>query len=279
MISSTGQRYLIALRYALLEQARNRLALLLLVLFVPAWYYIAYVFTSSDVVAFKFRVTNVFLQVNALHLTLLSLGLNSITLIAGFMFFTATRKDTRFDHRLVLCGYSQFVLILAKLTALVAVACALSVYATAVLYVLFWHTGGLFLIWLSFFCAALAYGGLGLLLGFLVPGDLEGFFLIIMLSLIDNLIQNPIGNPAANKDFIRWFPSYAPTQIAVAGGFTHVIPSLYILYALIWPVSFTLISLIIFWWKTRAGSVHALLSVSSDAAPIEATSSGASSQS
>jgi ABC-2 type transport system permease protein len=278
MISFTGQRYLIAVRCALLEQARNRLALLLLVLFVPAWYYIAYVFASSDVVAFKFRVTNVFLQVNALHLTLLSLGLNSITLIAGFMFFTATRKDTRFDHRLVLCGYPQPVLILAKLTVLVVVALALSLYATAMLYVLFWHTGGLFLIWLSFFCAALAYGGLGLLLGFLVPGDLEGFFLIIMVSLIDNLIQNPIGNPAANKDFIRWFPSYAPTQVAVAGGFTHVMPSIYILYALIWPVSFTLVSLFIFWWKTRAGSVHTLPTARPPAAPIEAAAPGASSQ-
>src|SRR2546421_6558778 len=44
-------------------------------------------------------------------------------------------------------------------------------------------------------------------------GDLEGFFLIIMLSLVDTFLQNPIGNPAANRAVVEYFPSYLPMQI------------------------------------------------------------------
>jgi ABC-2 type transport system permease protein len=255
MHHAIGHRYLTAARYALLEQVRNRFALVLLLLFVPSWYYMGFLFTTDTPIAFKFRLTNVFLQVSAREVTFLTLGLNAITLIVGFMLFTATRKNTRFDHRLVLNGYPQPLLILAKLTSLVAVAAAVSLYASAVLYA-YWRPHSLPLVWLGFFCAALCYGGLGLLLGVLVRGELEGFFLIIMLSLIDTFIQNPIGNPAANQEIVKGFPAFAPMQVAVAGGFTTVAPWLYVLISLAWLAGFALLGLLIFWWKTRAWSVH-----------------------
>lgn len=269
MRHSIGQRYLTAARYALLEQVRNRFALVLLLLFIPAWYYFGLLFTTDAPIAFKFRVTDVFLQVSTRQLTFVSLGLNAITLIAGFMLFTATRKATRFDHRLVLNGYPQPLLILAKLTSLVAVAAAVSLYASAILSA-YWRPHSLPLVWLGFFCAALCYGGLGLLLGVLVRGELEGFFLIIMLSLIDTFIQNPLGNPAANQEIVKGFPTFAPMQVAVAGGFTAVTPWLYVLIALAWLAGFALLGLLIFWWKTRAWSVHSEpLSAAPAAAAVE----------
>lgn len=255
MYTSIGHRYLTAARYALLEQVRNRFALMLLLPFVPLWYYFGLLFTTDAPIAFKFRVTDVFLQVSAQEMTFLTLGLNAITLIVGFMLFTATRKNTRFDHRLVLNGYPQPLLILAKLTSLLAVAAAVSLYASAILYA-YWHPHSLPLVWLGFFCAALCYGGLGLLPGVLVRGELEGFFLIIMLSLIDTFIQNPLGNPAANQEIVKGFPAFASMQVDVAGGFTAVTPWLYVLISLAWLAGFALFGLLIFWWKTRAWSVH-----------------------
>lgn len=256
MIGSIGRRYLTATRYALFEQAKNRMAIMLLIAFVPIWYYLVGLFTIEDTpIDFKFRVTGAFLHVSGHNLTLLTAGLNAITLIVGFMLFTSTRKDRQFDHRLVLNGYPQPLLILAKFTSLVAVAAAVSLYASGLL-VAFWHPGSLPLVWLGFFCAALCYGGLGLLLGVLLRGELEGFFLIIMFSMIDTFIQNPIGNPAANQSFVVWFPAFAPTQISVAGGFTHVVPWSYVLFSLAWLVAFALFGLAIFWWKTRAWRVH-----------------------
>ncbi|HEX5503242.1 MAG TPA: hypothetical protein VFW96_11505 [Thermomicrobiales bacterium] len=257
MTQRWGWRYRTATRYMLIEQARNRLALTLLVLFVPAWYAIIGSLVDDAPLAFRFRATGGFVQVNGHHLTLLTTGLNAITLIVGFMLFSATRKNTRFDRRLVLSGYPQPLLLLARLTALVAVAAAVSLYAGLVL-LAFWRPPSWPLVWLGYGCATLIYGGIGILLGVLVRGELEGFFLIIMLSLMDSLIQNPLGNPAANKDFIHWFPTYGPTQVAVAGGIAAATPWRYVALGLAWLAGTALVGLAIFTWKTRAGSIAAL---------------------
>ncbi|HEV2236800.1 MAG TPA: hypothetical protein VGR57_09095 [Ktedonobacterales bacterium] len=82
--------------------------------------------------------------------------------------------------------------------------------------------------------------------------SVRGFFLIIMLSLMDTFLQNPYGNPVANKLVLQWFPAYGPTQIAVAGGFNHVLPGRELLITLAWVVGFALVGLAIFWWRTRA---------------------------
>ena len=239
------------------EQLRNRMALLLLVIFVPTWDYLFWLVITEDPLSFLVRATHVFIQVSGRDLTLLTAGLYAITLIVGFMLFSSTRKNTQFDRRLVLCGYPQSQLILAKLTALAAVAIVVSFYTSIVLFA-FWQPGSLPLVWLGFFCAALIYGALGFLLGVLVRGELEGFFLIIMVSLIDTSLQNPLGNPVANQDFLRWFPSYAPMQFVVAGAFNQKIPWLYLLYSLAWPIGFVFLGFAIFLWKTRARRVHAM---------------------
>ncbi len=255
MLASRWYRYLTATRYALSEQVRNRMALLLLIAFVPTWDYLFWLVVPNDPLSFLFRAAGVFIQVNGRDLSLLTAGLNAITLIVGFMLFASTRKNTHVDRRLVLCGYPQSQLILAKLTALVAVAIVVSLYTSIVLFA-FWRPSSLLLVWLGFFCAALCYGALGLLLGVLVRGELEGFFLIIMISLIDTSLQNPLGNPFANQGVIRGFPAFAPMQFSVAGAFAQHIPWLYLLYALAWPAGFALLGLGIFWWKTHAWSVH-----------------------
>jgi len=257
MNTSPAYRYLIATRYAISEQMRNRTALILLVAFVPLWDYLFWIVVPDAALPFHFRATNALLQINGRDLSLLTAGLNAITLIIGFMFFSSTRKNTSFDHRLILSGYPQSVLILAKLTALVVVAAAVSLYTSVVL-LAFWRPSSLPLVWLGFFSSALAYGTFGLLLGVLVRGELEGFFLIIMVSLMDTSFQNPFGNPLANKDFLMWFPSYAPMQFAVGGAFAQTLPWLYLLYSLAWPFAFALIGLAIFWWKTRAWKVRTL---------------------
>ena len=269
MLASLGHRYLTATWYALTEQVRNRTALLLLVIFVPTWDYLFWLVVPDTPLSFLFRATNAFIQVNGRELTLLTAGLNSITLIVGFMLFASTRRNTQFDRRLVQCGYQQSLLILAKLTALVAIAFMVSCYISVVLWV-FWRPASLPIVWLGFFCAALSYGALGVLLGVLVRGELEGFFLIIMVSLIDTSLQNPLGNPVANQEFLRWFPSFAPMQLAVAGAFTQYIPWNYLLASLAWPIGFALLGMVIFWWKTRAWSVHtAPLAAESTADAVE----------
>jgi hypothetical protein len=252
---SLWKRYAIAARFALVEQARNRFALGLLIIFVPIWDGLFGTMISSAPVAFKLQSTGAFLQVNGHDLTVLTSGFNAITLIVGFMIFTVTRRNAAFDRRLTLAGLPQPVAIAAKTTAIIVVAALISLYSTLVM-VIFWRPESLAAIWLGYLLDALTYGALGLLLGALVSSELAGFFLIIMVSLMDTLLQAPIENPLANKDFLAAFPSYGPMQVAVSGGFGHGVPWGSALLALAWFIGFALIGLLIFWWKTRIWSVQ-----------------------
>ena len=249
------QAWLTSVRFALIEQARNRFALGLLLIFVPIWDWLFGALIPNDPVAFKLQSTGAFLQVNGHNLTVLTSGFNAITLIVAFMIFTATRRNAAVDRRLVLAGLPQPVAIAAKTMAIVVVAVLISLYGASVL-LLFWHNAGFGAIWLGYLLDALIYGALGLLLGALVSSELAGFFLIIMVSLMDTLLQAPIENPLANKDFLIALPSFGPVQVAVSGGFGHGVPWSSVLLALAWFVGFALIGLLIFWWKTRIWSVQ-----------------------
>lgn len=245
------QTWLTSVRFALIEQGRNRFALGLLLVFVPLWDWLIGALIPAGPVAFKLQSTGAFLQVDGHDLTVLTSGFNAITLIVAFMLFAATRRNAAFDRRLVLAGLPQPIALAAKVAAVVVVAALVSLYATIVLEA-FWHPSAFAAVWLGYGLDALIYGALGLLLGVLVSSELSGFFLIIMVSLMDTFIQAPVENPLANKAFLVDFPSYGPMQVAVSGGFGHGVPGGSVLLALAWFVGFALLGLVIFWWRTRA---------------------------
>ena len=95
-------QYLVATRYALLEHARNRFALGLLIVFVPIWFLAIGAMIPNAPVAFKLASTNTLLQVNGHQLTILTAGFNALTLIMGFLIFAATLRGREFDRRLIL---------------------------------------------------------------------------------------------------------------------------------------------------------------------------------
>lgn len=258
MTAFFSRRLLTATRYALFEQGRNRLALGLLLVFVPLWDYLFLSITQGTTLPFKDWSTGQLLSVNGGNLTLLTAGLNGISLIVGFMFFASTERGMAFDRRLVLSGYPQAVLMLGKLIALLMVTALVALYATVILFA-FWqhgHPTQLPLIWLGFWCVALIYGGFGLLLGVLVTNELAGFFLVIMVSLMDTSLQNPLGNPLGNQPLLKVFPSFGVMQLEVAGSFTTSIPWQDVGLSLAWFAGFAVLGLLIFWWRTRARYVQ-----------------------
>ena len=241
-----------AVRFALVQQGRNRLAGILLVAFVPTWYALMVAIVPHDPLKFRLFSTGEILRVDGRHLSLITAGLNALTLIVGFAVFAAVRRALPFDRRLVSCGYRQTRLIGAKSVAVCAVACAVGIYATLVL-LGFWRPtlAGIGAIAAAFVVIALEYGALGLLLGVTVKGDLEGFFLIIMGSLMDTFLQNPVGNPVANKPVLAYFPSFGPMQFATAASFRGqwLIGDLAI--GLAWAVALAGLGLVIFSLRTR----------------------------
>jgi len=241
-----------AWRFALRNQTRNRLAGLLLVVFVPVWYLLMAALAGHQTLSFKLFATGQVLTVDARSLTLITAGLNALTLITGFAVFAAIRRTLAFDRRLVFAGYRQATLIAAKTCAIAVIAAAVALYTATVL-LAFWRPGatGWLAIWAGFTVMALTYGALGLLLGVLVKGDLEGFFLIVMGGLMDTFLQNPLGNPLANNPILEWFPSFGPMQFAAGGSFSHQDLWGHLALGLAWAAAFITSGLIIFQLRTR----------------------------
>lgn len=124
-----NQQLEVAIRHSLAGHARNRLAAVLLVVFVPVWYLLIGAMIPHASVGFRLRATGTTLLVDGHNLSLISAGLNTITIIAGFVVLTATRRAMPFDRRLVLSGYGPGALIAAKTAAAVTVAIVVGCYA------------------------------------------------------------------------------------------------------------------------------------------------------
>lgn len=252
-----SSQYATAVRFALVDQVRNRMAMVLLVVFVPLWFIVIRAVTTHDLVSFHLRSAGHAITVDGAHLTVITAGLNALTLIVGFMFFAAARRELGFEHRLVGAGYPRSVLLLAKFTTLAATAVVVSLYASLIM-LFFWRPVNFGAVYVGFLLASLLYGSFGLMLGVLVQDELEGFFVIIMTSLSDTFLQNPIGNPTANKLVVAFFPSFGSMQFSVDGGFTGALPWAYTLVSIAWIAGLTAATLSIFAWKTRSPGVSQL---------------------
>jgi hypothetical protein len=241
-----------ALAFALRNQARNRLALMLLAGFVPAWYALMAGLITHQPLDYRLFSTSATLRVDGRHLGLITAGMNSLTLIVGFAVFAAIRRALPLDRRLVFAGYRQSRLIAAKTLATVIVATVIATYASLVL-LAFWRPSpaGWAAVLAGFAVMAIEYGALGLLLGVLVKGDLEGFFLIIMGGLVDTFLQNPVGNPVANKALLAYFPSFGPMQFASGGAFDSTWLAGELALGLAWAAGFALLAFAVFRIRTR----------------------------
>ena len=233
-----------AIRLSLAGQVRNRFAWILLVAFVPVWYLLIGSMIAHHGIGFSLQATGATLVVDGHNLTLITAGLSSITLITGFVVFAAVRRTRAFDRRLVLSGYRPTALVAAKTGGALVQAVAIGAYATIIM-LFFWRPAGVWAVAVTFMLAAATYAALGLLIGVLVRGDLEGFFLIIMVSLLDTFLENPVDNPLANKPILEFFPSYGSTQFAAAGVFHHQVLAGMAAVSLGWTAAFALLGLIV----------------------------------
>jgi hypothetical protein len=241
-----------ALGFELRNQARNRLAWTLLGLFIPAWYLFMLLVVSHKPLHFKLFSTGTVVRADGRELSLITAGMNSLTLIVGFAVFVAVRRALPLDRRLVFAGYRQPVLVAAKSLATVVVAIAVAVYAAVVL-LAFWQPspGSWLAVLVSFAVMAAEYGALGMLLGVLVKGDLEGFFLIIMGGLIDTFLQNPVGNPVANRPVLEYFPSFGPMQFSSGVAFGGTTQWAELGLGIVWAAAFLVLALVVFQCRTR----------------------------
>ena len=248
---SIGRKfYRTATGFELIEHARNRLAIILVAVFVPVWITLIDLMMSESPLPFRYRGTGEELRVDGQHLTFISGGLNAVTLIVGFLMFSVTYRSGQFDRRLVAAGYPRPHLLAAKVTALTASSVVVAAYSTAMVWA-YWHPQQPWLFALGMFTAAVTYGGIGIVLGVLLKGELEGMFAIIMISLIDVGLESPVVNTGSDNDLVRFLPMYGSMQAGVGAGFTRSVPWEQMAALPVWWAACAVVGLIAFHVRTR----------------------------
>lgn len=242
-----------AMRFAVVEQARNRLALLIVVLFVPLWMTLAFEVVAQTPLRFYIRPVARFVVMDGNVVTQVLGALHSLALVVGFMMFVATARSALFDRRLVQAGYPRSCLALAKCASLVLVAAAVAVYATAWVH-LFWRPTQPVVFAVGMFTGSLVYGGIGIVLAAVLRSELAGMFLAIMISSIDLLLQNPLINPDADSVLVQYLPSYGAVQSSVAAAGLHVVPWSCLLLGAGWALGMAAMGMAAFVVRTRSYS-------------------------
>ncbi|WP_130796557.1 ABC transporter permease [Streptomyces otsuchiensis] len=208
-----------ASRYALIGHARNRFAMLLVVVYIPVWIALAYLTIPDQPAPFRLRATGEVLSPPGNHLTQITGALNAVTLIAGFMMFAATFTGGRFDRRLAMAGYPRYHLVLAKLSALTLVCVAVATYATVAVG-FGWPPRQPLLLAAALFCAALTYGALGVVFGSVLRREVEGMFAILMISILDVALQNPLSSSGSDSAVVQFLPTYGAVQAGMSAAFS-----------------------------------------------------------
>jgi membrane-associated phospholipid phosphatase len=159
-------------------------------------------------------------------LSLVFLGGAAVCFLSCFLAFYLVHKRTEIDARLVLAGYRPWEVLAAKVLVLVVLVAAIAAYETAIVrpWVALLHPPR---VAAGFFFGGLLYGCFGLLLGAVAVHELEGIFLIVLLTNIDvGWLQNPIYYATSERrGIIEALPGYFPTQLAVLSAFTHEAPA------------------------------------------------------
>ncbi|MFE6200675.1 ABC transporter permease [Streptomyces sp. NPDC057838] len=239
-----------ALRFALTEQARNRLALLIVLLFVPLWTTLAYEVVARTPLRFYVRPVGRHMVMDGNVLTQIVGALQALTLVVAFMMFVATARSAAFDRRLVRGGLPPSSLALAKYASLVLVAAAVAVYGT-VWMLLFWRPVQPVLFAAGLFTGALVYGTLGIVLAAVVRSELAGMFLAIMISSVDLLLQNPLINPESDSALVRCLPAHGAVQTAVTAADLHAMPWSSLLLGTGWALVLAALGMTAFALRTR----------------------------
>ncbi|MFE0801330.1 hypothetical protein [Streptomyces sp. NPDC058812] len=241
--------FTVALGFTLTGHLRNRLAMIMIAFFIPTWIYLVRATALDKDITFSSALG---IEVTAsMNRTIqVSSALHAGTVIAGFMMFMATFSARDIDLRLVLAGYPRLQLLAARIVALLLVTVLLTCYTTGLLW-LSWPLTQPGAVATAVAAAILAYGGLGVMAGYLLRGELEGFFVVVMATLIDVGMQSPVSNPAGDQAWLSALPLYGPAQAALAASFTHAGAVSCAVRALPWFAATSLFALLIFCVRTR----------------------------
>lgn len=159
----------------------------------------------------------------------------AVAFLAGLVGLFQVISARNGDERLALCGYPRATLLLTRLLTLVVVVGVGAVVAFAALA---WHVdvADPVLAFGVLVLAGLIYGLFGVVIGTLLPRDLEGSLVLVFLADIDNALSSGVFDVGEVAEFAPLYHPHELFEAAVLDGTLadgHLAPSLLAMAALL----------------------------------------------
>ena len=240
MNASRSQRFFIPLGMYLREYYRNSINLVFLVL-IP----ILLILSFGDALSQVAGLLKVILSPN-MGTALAALWATAfLSGIMGFYMIVGAREA---DRRLVRAGYSTFEIVSLRLTAVAL----LGIIATTTSYLVLLTQltpKDYLLTFAVLYLASIIYGAIGILIGSLIPGELEGSFALLFFFTMDAFIGSPLFG--TKLDILTLLPTHYPSQIlsAMTAGQAH--DPIHWVYALAYAVVVMILASFVFYRVAR----------------------------
>ncbi len=165
--------------------------------------------------------------------------------IMGFFMMAGAREA---DRRLVRAGYGTSQVVMIRLTTVAL----LGAVATTVSYLVLiaqLSPESYGLTFAALYLAAITYGAVGILIGSLIPGELEGSFAMLFFFIMDAFVGSPLFGSASNA--FAFLPTFYPTKIlaAMVVGGPH--DAIHWLYATLYAVTIVVLASVAFYRAAR----------------------------
>ena len=233
---------------------RRKIVLISLLVIPVAFLTIVELTAPTMIIPFRLASLSesVFISKSLKDIALVFFAVTSSGFLVSLLALNLIQIESDVNHRLVICGYHPFELLISNLLALLLVIFTIAVYIGILIhsFVSIRHFP-LFILGLALI--GFVYGCYGLAVGSLIKGKLEGVFFIVMLANIDaGWLQNPMYYAQAhNNVIIRYLPAYFPSQSAIIAAFTDYSAANARFYSILYGSAFLILSLLIFYNKMR----------------------------
>lgn len=154
-------------------------------------------------------------------------------LLAGSAAFFVLSASRRADERLIVAGLRPVALEGAHAIAGAVLAIGAGTIGFLVVVATNEVSSPSYL-WLAIIAGALAYEALGVGIAFLVNGDLEGSFVIILVFMLDAFVAGPLGGPSGF--WPNLFPLHHPSQIAIQAVVQAEVDATKLWWAAVYPL-------------------------------------------
>ncbi len=156
------------------------------------------------------------------------------------------------DHRLVIAGFSPIELVISRFTTILVVSLAISAVTTATLaWLLSDSIGAPLIVFSSLALAGIIYGLLGMLVGTILPQELEGSLLLVILADMDNVFASGLFD--IDESITQFAPLTHPNELVSHAVTDGALETAHVLPGIVFVVAFGVLSIGVYTYCINEG--------------------------